>query len=71
MSEQEEIATLKKQLAEIDEAISSVTNNGQKFNTGATTGTGAGVTLASLKELRDLRGHVMNRLRFLDSLGVW
>lgn len=44
----DEILRLEALIKEIDEAISNILTNGVKFNTGATTGTGAGVTMSTL-----------------------
>ena len=58
-------------IKEIDEAINNILTNGVKFNTGATTGTGAGVTMSTLPELRKARQESADRLEFLKNIGVW
>ena len=67
----DEILRLEALIKEIDEAISNILTNGVKFNTGATTGMGAGVTMSTLPELRKARQEAADRLEFLQNIGVW
>lgn len=66
-----EIERLEALIKEIDAAILDVLANGTKFNTGATSGTGAGVTRAGLRELREAKAEAENKLRYEKSCGIW